>query len=359
MSAQPAYHLRAERGGQAAPIDLPPARMTPAEIPLTLSADVLRLPYPPATRLVLAEIVSLYAATGLCDCSDTHFASRLTISRDTANRAVQQLEDDGVVLKMVDKSAGFYRTLTPLPAAISAKAQSNPYPQNAATYPQNAARGASRKMPEPYPQNAATPSRILPVDLAAKSDTNTPFNIPVNFQVNPTPSADASEAAPEKKTGLDSAPDLASLAEKSERPASHTRGAAGKTEEPAAFAAFWQAWPRREARADAVKAFAKLAPDDQAAAASRADAWLTARPDLAEPARHRFIPHATTWLNQARWTDDNPTATAAPHATANATSYPAGRPSAGAKPTSNATELAGALARRRFQQPAGGPGDSR
>jgi biotin operon repressor len=182
MRAAAQRFLHAE-GGFTLPA---PDKMHPSEIALTLSADVLRLPYLPAFRLVLAEIVSLYAATGLCDCSDTHFASRLTISRDTANRAVQQLEDDGLILKVVDKSAGFYRTLTPVPSAISAKAQQNPYPQNAASYPQNAGRGASRKMPDAYPQNAASPSRKMPHPLAAESDTNTPFNIPVNFHQSST-----------------------------------------------------------------------------------------------------------------------------------------------------------------------------
>lgn len=79
-----------------------------------------------------------------------------------------------------------------------------------------------------------------------------------------------------------------------------------KAAEPEHFPAFWAAWPKKEGRLDALRAFAKLPADDQTAAASRADTWLAGRPDLADPARYQFIPHASTWLNKQRWTDAAP-----------------------------------------------------
>ena len=203
MSAQPAYTapLTAQRGGLAADLPMLPTRMTPAELPLTLPAAVLRLPYAPATRLVLAEIVSLHAANrGRCNCSDAHLAARLTISTDTANRAVKQLEADGLLVKEVDKAAGFLRTLTPVAAAIEAKAAANPYPENAGSYPQNTARGATRILPPDYPQNAGSPTRILPDPLPAKCGTNIPLiNLPSNF--HQSSSAACAVAADEKKIG--------------------------------------------------------------------------------------------------------------------------------------------------------------
>lgn len=295
--SEPTAMLTAQRGGLASATV--PAKMHPSEIALTLSADVLRLPYPPATRLVLAEIVSLYAATGLCDCSDTHFASRLTISRDTASRAVQQLEDEKLIAKTVDKSAGFYRTLTPLPATIVAKAQTNPYPQNAG-------RGASRKMPEPYPQNAASPTRKMPVDLAAESDTNTPLKLPVNFQEDSTPSANAS-AASEKKIEEYS---ITSLPDDDEQlvppvarpPRAKPAKAKSKSElEPEHFPAFWAAYKRHEDRPSAVKAFARLNPDEQASAADWATRWLARRTNWIDSDGNDFRPYAATWLKKRRW----------------------------------------------------------
>jgi len=195
----PHRFLHADGAGYAPPPLTPAPKMksAPAELPLTLSADVLRLPYPPATRLVLAEIISLHEATrGCCDCSDAHLAARLTISEDTVSRAVKQLHQDGLVLKTVDKGAGFYRTLTPVAEAIEAKAATNPYPQIAASYPQNAARGATRKMPLAYPQNAAPPTRILPDPLPAKCGTNTyTSNLPLES------SSESSSAAHEAAVG--------------------------------------------------------------------------------------------------------------------------------------------------------------
>jgi hypothetical protein len=73
--------------------------------------------------------------------------------------------------------------------------------------------------------------------------------------------------------------------------------------EEAGFAKFWQAYPRKTAKADARKAFAKawrkLPPFDEelilAGGLERAKAaWTDAQ----------FIPHAATWLNGERWQDE-------------------------------------------------------
>lgn len=215
-------------------------KLTPAELPLTLSADVLRLPYQPAVRIVLAEIISLHEATrGCCDCSDQHLADRLTISKDTASRAVQQLEADGLVVKVVDKGAGFYRTLTPVPAAIQAKAATNPYPERSSAYPQNAARGATRNLPPDYPQNAAPPSRNLPVDLPAKCGTNTStINLPIEPSIKPS-SASHEAAAESELVEQVAAPQAA----KEELPA----------DDPAASASHTGAAPKKPARPKPVR----------------------------------------------------------------------------------------------------------
>lgn len=240
--------LHADGPGFTLPALPAPAKMHPSEIALTLSADVLRLPYPPATRLVLAEIVSLYAANaGCCDASDTHFADRLTISRDTASRAVQQLEADGLVEKEVVRlPTGFYRTLTPVPAAIQAKAETNPYPQNAARNTQNAARESSRKMPVAHPQNAASPSRILPLALAAKSGCNIPLSSTENFHTLNDDAAGAAALGSEKKIGADFSSDaLPAEATVSAPPvaaAPPTKLQLMRTSAVATYPAFVQAW---------------------------------------------------------------------------------------------------------------------
>ena len=72
------------------------------------------------------------------------------------------------------------------------------------------------------------------------------------------------------------------------------------------FLRFWDAYPKKVAKADAVKAFRKLDPDDQLledmlAALERwkhSDQWT--RDGTA------FVPHPATWLNGERWKDEVP-----------------------------------------------------
>jgi uncharacterized protein YdaU (DUF1376 family) len=67
------------------------------------------------------------------------------------------------------------------------------------------------------------------------------------------------------------------------------------------FSRFWQLWPKRVAKADARKAFAKACakvhPDELLAAVEE----FAATP-MGKSAR--YCPHPATWLNDERWTDD-------------------------------------------------------
>lgn len=69
------------------------------------------------------------------------------------------------------------------------------------------------------------------------------------------------------------------------------------------FDAFWEAYPRKQGRNDAEKAWQKLAPSpellaDILKAVGEQRAW----PDWREAAG-KYVPHAATWLNGHRWTD--------------------------------------------------------
>jgi hypothetical protein len=277
-------------------------KVSPAELPLTLSADVLRLPYPLPTRLVLAEISSLYSANrGCCDCSDAHLAARLTISKDTVSVAIQLLVKDGLLMKQVNKAAGFYRTLAPVTTAIEAKAATNPYPEIPG-------RRTIRKNLVDHPEIPAPPTRKNPILLSGDSETNThTLNLPVEPSIELS-SAPHMAAGAEKKITV---PELKKVTTPTERPgasASHTGGAGhgAQPREPAAFVAFYNAYPRREKRKEALAAFRKLHAVDQQAACDRATAWFAARPDLLDPGRLRYIPLPASWLNAARWTDEQP-----------------------------------------------------
>lgn len=68
---------------------------------------------------------------------------------------------------------------------------------------------------------------------------------------------------------------------------------------PAGFAEFWQAYPRKTAKVEAVKAWNRQQPPLAAtleALARQVRGWT-------DP---KFIPHPSTWINQRRWEDETP-----------------------------------------------------
>ena len=74
------------------------------------------------------------------------------------------------------------------------------------------------------------------------------------------------------------------------------------------FEDFWSLYPRRVARAAALKAWKRLSPEVQLQAFSALIDWERIWRRRGEP---EFIPHASTWLNGERWQDELPAAFAA------------------------------------------------
>lgn len=82
-------------------------------------------------------------------------------------------------------------------------------------------------------------------------------------------------------------------------------GAAGSEFVPSkqTFEAFWTAYPRKTAKAAAQKVWERQALDLPTVLAALK--WQCKSPDHLDR-EERFIPHATTWLNQKRWLDEPP-----------------------------------------------------
>lgn len=71
----------------------------------------------------------------------------------------------------------------------------------------------------------------------------------------------------------------------------------------ASFDDFWTLYPKRVAKRDAEKSWARIAAEDRLAAVVALAKWRRvwlARGEM------QFVPHASTWLNGARWEDELP-----------------------------------------------------
>jgi hypothetical protein len=73
---------------------------------------------------------------------------------------------------------------------------------------------------------------------------------------------------------------------------------------PPGFEQFWQAYPRKDAKSDAAKAYARLKPDEALQATILAALRRQAQSDQWKRDGVKFVPHAATWLNGRRWEDE-------------------------------------------------------
>lgn len=69
------------------------------------------------------------------------------------------------------------------------------------------------------------------------------------------------------------------------------------------FRKFWQSYPRKVSKAEAEKAYRKLKPDAALQASLLSAVALQAQSQDWLKDDGRFVPHASTWLNQRRWED--------------------------------------------------------
>jgi hypothetical protein len=67
------------------------------------------------------------------------------------------------------------------------------------------------------------------------------------------------------------------------------------------FDTFWKIYPRKVAKVEAEKSWKKLRYEDKARAISSLPNHIAEWADRGDP---RFVPHASTWLNQRRFEDE-------------------------------------------------------
>ena len=85
-----------------------------------------------------------------------------------------------------------------------------------------------------------------------------------------------------------------------------------KADTEASFETFWKLYPRKTAKDNARKAFAKINPSAELLAEIMASLAKHATCQAWLKDDGQFIPHAATWLNGKRWTDEVKPFSAAP-----------------------------------------------
>jgi hypothetical protein len=70
------------------------------------------------------------------------------------------------------------------------------------------------------------------------------------------------------------------------------------------FESFWAIYPNRKAKQEALKAWTKLKPDLQLQASIIQAVLEQSQGADWQKEAGRYIPHAATWLNGARWFDE-------------------------------------------------------
>ena len=77
------------------------------------------------------------------------------------------------------------------------------------------------------------------------------------------------------------------------------------------FADFWLLYPKRIAKMEAEKAWNKISDAQRVEALTALTAW---RSVWIADGRLQFVPNASTWINQQRWSDELPESWGASHA---------------------------------------------
>jgi len=70
------------------------------------------------------------------------------------------------------------------------------------------------------------------------------------------------------------------------------------------FDAWWSAWPRKVAKADAMKAYVKALTVTDEATLLRAARLVLGRWEKMTPYERKFVPYPATWLNRGQWLDE-------------------------------------------------------
>lgn len=223
-----------------------------------IMAECWPLQMSPSQKAVLIALADQANDDGVCWPSVGTISERTCLSERAVQDALKWLQRAGVVFREYRQNTSTCYTITP--------SRFDPAKAPAASK-RTTSRGA----------NAAPPANAAPVQMP-----------------HPTPA----NAAP---PGANAAP-LGVQMPHPNRQLNHQRTVNEPSDE--LFDAFWSAWPRREAKADAKKAWKQIKPSQEVLAAILADVRMRLAEKIWD--NPKFIPLPATYLRGKRWEDELP-----------------------------------------------------
>ena len=213
-----------------------------------------------SAKLLYAELTTLANSTGYCWATNEYLGSLFSLSAESISRLVSQLEKKGYIrTEIVPAEKGVERRI---------------YAGAFVVIPQG---GLDKNVKTPGGDLDENVKTGLDENVKTGLDENVKTHIRMNnINNNITPKA---PKRGRQRAELKDAPDW----------------------KPERFAGFWKFYPRHENKQAAIRAWDKLRPGDELIdRMAAALVVLKATPDWT---RGIGIPHASTWLNNARWED--------------------------------------------------------
>lgn len=251
--------------------------------------DAMRAPILPAYRLVWACLENHANGARFWSVSVGDIAAELSLSPDTVSRAIAALADLKVIrIERRRRAASTYYMLRTYAAP-----QQGPklMPQLADSTETNIPQSAvSREQLTPQVADSSAP--LIP-QLADSTDPILPQSADSRAELSP------------QVAGVESPPVSKKEHSSTGKPTSSRAQVRARTREaePERFIEFWLAYPRREARRRAAKAFSEAITKGV-----EPDAILEGLRRFRFSSDPQFWPHPSTWLNGERWLDESPLA---------------------------------------------------
>lgn len=266
----------------------------------------------PNAKLLYGEITSLCNKRGYCWAKNSYFTQLFDLSASTISRLISQLERRGhIVIKTVATETGserriftdVYRVELLSAASPEGGTQKPQTPQGDAQKPQG---GDSQKSQGGVRKNR----KQNDYQLNDCKENNTPYSppdSPADCLSGNALSADSGTGTSFGSAERPSRQPAAASGKLASKPKGRRKPCRGKSvpeHKPERFEQFWAYYPGGGSRLRAVAAWDNLAPSDElidemARALKRQKASRQWQDGVG-------IPHASTWLNQQRWTDKLP-----------------------------------------------------